>query len=207
MAKNRPIAVIEDGKVYVLQAGTPVYLKTADICRLTGKSNQWIGQLTAQGTLFKSETPYNGMYELAPNLSAYIERLEERAPDEELSPEEKKLETERKKADIKFRKARAMKSQLEVDELMGTMHRSEDVEALTMDLVFAVRSALMALPGRLAISVTSAASPAEAAAAIKKEVDAILTELSQYEYDSSKYAERVRERTNIGAPSEQEDEG
>lgn len=208
MAKNRPIAVIEDGKVYVLQAGTPVYLKTADVCRLIGKSNQWIGQLTAQGTLLKSETPYNGMYELMPNLSAYIERLEEKASDEssDLSPEEKQLETERKKADVSFRKARALKAQLEVNELTGTMHRSEDVEALTTDLVFAVRSALMALPGRLAISVTTAASPAEAAAAIKKEVDAILNELSQYKYDGSKYVERVRERTSLGAPNEQDDE-
>lgn len=207
MAKDRPIAVIEDGKVYVLQAGTPVYLKTADICRLINASNQWVGQLTSQGTLTKSETPYNGMYELTSNIAPYIERLKDRASDEEqLSPEEKELETERKRADVSYRKARAAKAQLEAQELYGQMHRSEDVEALTFDLVFTIRNALLALPGRLAIATTTTATPAEAAAAIKKEVDAILTELSGYTYDSSKYAERVHERTKLGASNEQDGE-
>ena len=47
MAAKKQDVVVEDGAVYVLRAGTPVYVKTADICSMTGKSNQWIGQLVA----------------------------------------------------------------------------------------------------------------------------------------------------------------
>ena len=42
--KKKPEAVIEDDAVYVLRTGTPIFVKTADICAMTGKSNQWIGQ-------------------------------------------------------------------------------------------------------------------------------------------------------------------
>ena len=32
MATKKQDVVVEDGAVYVLRAGTPVYVKTADIC-------------------------------------------------------------------------------------------------------------------------------------------------------------------------------
>ena len=55
----------------------------------------------------------------------------------------------------------------EADELQGKMHRSEDVAAMTTDLIYAIRGAMMALPGRLAVDVASANSPAEAAEIIR----------------------------------------
>ena len=42
----------------------------------------------------------------------------------------------------------------------GTMHRAEDVEAMTTDLVFSIRSALMAMPGRLAVDTAELETPA-----------------------------------------------
>ena len=35
MAAKKQDVVVEDGAVYVLRAGTPVYVKTADICSMT----------------------------------------------------------------------------------------------------------------------------------------------------------------------------
>ena len=49
---------------------------------------------------------------------------------------------------MQFRAGRAKKMKLEVQELEGKMHRSEDVKAMTDDLIYAVRSALNAMPGR-----------------------------------------------------------
>ena len=72
----------EDGKLYSLEAGTPIYVKTADICRMTGKSNQWIGQLTSQGVLTKEKTKYGSLYELSAAMPAYCHMLEERAEDD-----------------------------------------------------------------------------------------------------------------------------
>ena len=73
MAKEKAVAEILDGKVYILQPGTPVYLKTADVCRMTGKSNQWIGQLTAQGTLTKDQTARGALYEMRKTVADYLE--------------------------------------------------------------------------------------------------------------------------------------
>ena len=74
------------------------------------------------------------------------------------------------------------------------MHRSEDVAAMTEDLIYTVRGSLMALPGRLAVDVTSAQTAAEAADIIRAEVFKVMQELSQYRYDPQKYEERVRDR-------------
>ena len=85
-------------------------------------------------------------------------------------------------------------AKLEAEELKGKMHRSEDVAAMTTDLIYAIRGAMMALPGRLAVDVASANSPAEAAEIIRREVNKAMRELSNYRYDPKKYEERVRER-------------
>lgn len=45
MGKDQSIAHVENGSVYVLQASSQDHVKTTDICPMTGKSNQWIGQL------------------------------------------------------------------------------------------------------------------------------------------------------------------
>ncbi|MCD8323184.1 MAG: hypothetical protein LUC89_09925 [Oscillospiraceae bacterium] len=98
-----------------------------------------------------------------------------------------------------MKKAKARRAEIETAELEGRMHRSEDVEALTEDLIYAIRGALLALPGRLAVDVVNTASPAEAADVIRKEVYAVMTELSSYQYDPEKYAERVRDRQKWNA--------
>ena len=85
-------------------------------------------------------------------------------------------------------------AKLEAEELKGKMHRSEDVAAMTTDLIYAIRGAMMALPGRLAVDVASANSPAEAAEIIRREVNKAMRELSNYRYDPKKYEERVRDR-------------
>lgn len=204
MAKLKAIAEIKDGAVYVLQAGTPVYVKTADICAITGKSNQWIGQLTSQGTLAKSNTPYGSLYELSSNLQRYIEQLTERA--EELDDDDKKVEQQRRKADATYKAAKASMASMDAKERAGKMHRSEDVAAMTEDLVYAIRGALLALPGRCSVDVAAAKDAAEAAEIIRGEVYTIMNELSDYKYDAAKYEERVRARLNMDALDEDSEE-
>ena len=82
----------------------------------------------------------------------------------------------------------------EAEELKGSMHRAEDVAAMTEDLVYTIRGALNALPGRLAVDTAAAATPAEASEVIRKEVGKVMRELAAYHYDPKKYEERVRER-------------
>ena len=196
-SRQKPIADIKDGAVYVLQAGTPVYVKTADICAIIGKSNQWVGQLTSQGTLTKSSTACGSLYNLAKNIKDYITMIEERS--EEKDSESSSIELDRRKYEAKLKKAKAQIATLEASERTGQMHRSTDVADMTSDLVFAVRGALLALPGRLAVELANAKDTADAAEIIRCEVYKIMEELAQYKYDPAKYEERVRERIKAEA--------
>ena len=96
-------------------------------------------------------------------------------------------------------------AELEAQELQGIMHRSEDVATLTEDLLYTIRDSLLALPGRLAVDVAATNTAAEAAEVIKREVFLVMKDLSSYNYDPEKYAERVRERMDWKAEHEGED--
>ena len=120
--------------------------------------------------------------------------LEERLNSAEEKKAESAAEKEKQEAEISIKKAKAIITVLEAKELQGKMHRSEDVAAMTEDLIYNIRSMLLALPGRLAVDVASTQDPAEAAEIIHREVYKIMEELSNYKYDPKKYEERVRER-------------
>ncbi len=206
MSKNTDIAVIKDGAVYVLQAGTPIYVKTADICEMTGKSNQWIGQLTSQGTINKTKTAFGGMYDVSDTIHDYCRMLEERASGDEESLEDVKIDRVKREAEARLKQSKAKLSEIELKEITGKMHRSEDVAAMTEDLIYSIRSALIALPGRLSTTVAGAGDAAEVSVLIEKEVRAVMEELAEYKYDSKKYSERVRARMNKEALENDDDE-
>lgn len=195
--------VPEEGATFVLQAGKPIYVKTADLCAMTGKTNQWIGQLTAQGILNKDATTYGGMYDLRSNMRAYCEMLEARS--KKVDSEVAQVETDKSKAEMQLKQAKAAIAIMEANELKGKMHRSEDVAALTEDLVFAIRNMLVALPGRLAVDVSHAEDAAHAAIIIRHEVNQVMEELAKYEYDPKRYEERVRERQSWDALHDEEE--
>ena len=191
--RQKQDVVVENEALYVLKAGCKVYLKTADVCKLFGKSNQWIGQLTSQGTIHKSNTPHGTMYELAPNVKGYCDLLESRM-DEPEDEESIRNEKERQKAETVIKKAKAVVAMSEAQELQGKMHRSDDVAHMTSDLIYMISGMLQAMPGRLAVDTAAAGSAAESSLLIRKEVHRIMGEIANYEYDPRKYEERVRER-------------
>lgn len=200
---GKEAALVENGAVYVLQAGTPIYVKTADVCAILGKSNQWVGQLTSQGTLNKCKTAHGALYNLSESLSAYIKSVEDKSSD---NPEQKEIELNKLKADVSLRTSKAIVAGLNAKELQGKMHRSEDVAALTEDMVYTIRSALLALVGRLSTDLVGITDQAELSAKIQDEVYAIMDTLSSYKYDSKKYEERVRQRLRKDSLEADEDE-
>ncbi len=121
--------------------------------------------------------------------------------------EDAKVESGKRKSEAVLKAAKAkIAQQLEAEELGGNMHRSEDVAAMTEDLIYTIRSALMALPGRLAVDACSAQSPAEAAEIIRNEDSLVMQELSGYRYDPKKYEERVRERRSWDSANGRDDD-
>lgn len=159
----------------------------AEIAGALGITARYVRQLTEDGTLTRTG---RGKYPLFENVQNYIRYKSQGDLDEE----EAALDKRKLAAEVRLKNAKAKMAQMEAQELEGKMHRSEDVAAMTEDLIFEIRGALMALPGRLAVDVSACGSAAEAADVIRREVNLVMGELAGYQYDPQKYSERVRER-------------
>ena len=108
--------------------------------------------------------------------------------------EAKKIERVKAKAEATLKTSKAKIAQAEAKELAGQMHRSEDVAAMTSELIYTIRGALMALPSRVAINAAALSDPAEVAEYMRNEVNPIAEEIAMFKYDPAKYEARVRER-------------
>lgn len=173
---------------------------TTSLALLFGLSARRIQQLTQDGVL----QPFKrGEYLLVDTIKKYNAYCDSKK--ENLDDEDEKIEKAKRKAELQTKVARAQIAKAQADEISGKMHRAEDVEAATTDLCMAIRSALLALPGRLAIDVVGV-SPAEASNIIRKEVYKIMDELSHYKYDPKSYEERVRDRMNWDTSQEVDNE-
>ena len=100
---------------------------------------------------------------------------------------------ENKKADTRNKTIKGDMLQLELDEMKGRYHRSEFVEDAINDLVFAVRSHIIALPGKLGPTVAGISDVALCVDAIKRECNAVLEDLARYEYNPEHFRERLRD--------------
>lgn len=160
----------------------------ADLAALLGLSARRMYQF-AQDGMFKID---KGEVVLADAIQAFVTSLKnEQAGIDEAAA---KADKERRIAEAQLKQANADIAKLELKELEGKMHRSEDVETVIMDMLFSVRSALKALPGRLAVDVAAADNAAEASKIIEREVHLLMSELSAYKYDPARFKELVRER-------------
>lgn len=179
--------------------GADTEVSVAELAALLGLSADRIYQLIRGGTL---QTVKRGRLLLADSLQRYIATINK----EPVSDEDMKLERAKQAAEVTLKHSKAKIAKLEADELEGKMHRSEDVAAMTEDLIYAIRGALLALPGRLAVDIVNITSAAEASELIRAEVFKVMQELSQYKYDPQKYEERVRERRDWESFSVEDEE-
>lgn len=162
-----------------------------------------IQQLTKEGIITATKEGNANRYDLLPTIQKYIRYLTAKANGREPSKKDAEIEGRRLEAEADLKRSKADIAALQLKELEGTMHRSEDVEAVMTDLV---RSMLVALPGRLAVDVSSAATAAEASDIIRAEVYKILEELAGYKYDPEVYARRVRDREGWSELSDDADD-
>lgn len=185
--------------------------KVEIIAKLFQVTVRRIQQLTQEGVLSTVEVTENNRklrrYDLMPTIQAYIKYLSDKAYGRDQKESVSNKEEEKLQAEVDIKKAKAKIAQLELDELEGRMHSAEDVEAMTTDLCLAVRSALLSMPGQLAIDVAEVTDAAEISEIIKSTVNDILDELSRYEYNPDEYRRRVRERQGwLESHSDDEDD-
>ncbi len=172
-------------------------VNTTTMAAVLGLTVRRVQQLIQDGTL---QTESKGRILLIENVQRYISY----AGNGRISEEEQKLEIAKKAADVKIKKARADILRLEAEELKGNFHRSEDVEAITTDLVMSIRSMLTSLPGRLAVAVAQHDSAEECSIIIKEQINDVLNALAEYDYNPKKYEERVRQRRAWAEAMEEE---
>ena len=171
------------------------YCTTAVLANLFDISAQWVGELTKSGILRKHDTEAGPRYNIVEATRSYVKHLREKAAGRS-EKEDAVSEKEQQKlaAEVRIKEAKAEYVELELQELQGQMHRSVDVEQMTQQLVFTIRGMLVALPGRLAVDVAAVGTAAEASVVIRREVNAVLEELSNFKYDPAAYAKLVNER-------------
>ncbi len=164
------------------------------IAALFGVTTRRVQQLAQEGVIIAVKQGNANRYDLLPTIQRYIKHLTEKANGRDAPKKDAETEGRRLEAEADLKRSKADMAALQLKELEGKMHRSEDVEAVMTDIVYTIRSMLMALPGRLAVDVTGVASAAEASEVIRAEVYKILEELAGYKYDPEEYARRVRDR-------------
>lgn len=176
------------------------------IAQLFGVTTRRVQQLAQEGIISATKQGNANKYDLLPTIQRYIKHLSEKANGKEAAKKDTETEGRRLEAEADLKRSKADMAALQLKELEGKMHRSEDVEAVMTDLVYTIRSMLMALPGRLAVDVVSAKTAAEASEVIRAEVYKVLEELAGYKYDPEEYARRVRDREGWSDLSDGEDE-
>lgn len=176
------------------EAGKQDLYGSKEIAELFGVTERRVQQLVKEEIIPAAKTrPYR--FDLIETAQAYIQHLSDKAKGrEEKTAEAEKAKEDKLRAEADIKQSKARMEALKIRELEGKMHRSEDVEAVTNDLVYTIRSMIMALPGRLAMDAAQTDSAAEASELIRKECYNILEELANYRYDSEIYRRRVRER-------------
>lgn len=172
---------------------TKNYQKADVIARLFGVTTRRVQQLTQDGIIPTEQTPSGRRYDLLPTITRYIKYLKERAENKRPQSMEDKLAA-KLDAEIKYKDAKAEKAKLELDELKGVLHRASDIEKLTNELVFAVRSMLLALPGRTAMDLAAINTAPEVSQYLERHVAVLLDELATHEYNPDAYKQLVRER-------------
>jgi phage terminase Nu1 subunit (DNA packaging protein) len=176
-------------------------VSSLEVAKIVGKTERHIQLLAKEGALTTEKKGQKNVYNLHTVIQEYIGYLAKKESRGFSSLEDEKLNEE-----ILFKRAKARIAQLECEEIEGTMHRAEDVEIMTNDLVFNIRSMLMALPGRLAVDLATLTTPAEISARIQKEVNDILVGLAQYKYDPEEYQRRVKDRQGWNVNEDNEED-
>lgn len=159
---------------------------TTELASLFGCTARRIQQLTQDGVF----TPVaRGRYNLKDAIEAWMDQHSG-----DSGGDMDRAKADRAQHEVRLKKAKADMEELRVRELNGTMHRAEDVRAITEDMIYSIRSGLMAFPGRVAVDVHACGSAAEVSALLTKEIHKLMRELAGYRYDPERYAERVRDR-------------
>lgn len=175
------------------------------IAKIFGVSTRRVEQLKTEGIIKGQGKPTK--YDLLPTIQAYIKYLSDKAYGREQKQSSTEITNQKLSAEARYKVAKAEAAEIELKELKGKMHRSEDVEAITTQHVMYVRSLLISLPSKLAIDCAALKTSSECADRIKREVYNVLDDLAGFEYDPEEYKKLVQARQGWDGANHDDIEG
>ena len=149
-----------------------------------GRTERHIQQLATDKVIKSIRIKGVNYYELIPTIQSYIRYLQEIVDRRKKTNEEQ--ESEKLEADIRYKKAKADRAELDLKIFKAELLVSEDVRAYSEDLAATTKSLLTALPGRLAMDVSDGGRAAGRAFAGVLPVSAYRLVLSGLRRDQSR---------------------
>lgn len=149
-------------------------IKSVELAAIVGKSTRWLRQLTTDGVL---KQVGRGKYLLGDAIQSYVEHVSGGGKeDDDGKPRliDHKTEHERIKAE---------KAALELAEMRGELHASEDVESVMSDMLTAFRQKILAIPTKLSPQITGISEINVIKGRLTAALHEALTELSNYDPD------------------------
>lgn len=151
-----------------------------------GVSERTVRRLVQEGVINKVK---NGQYDLIDCTNRYIKHITEKQNlmDKDMDKLEKELMVEK----VLLERAKKRKLELIVAEMEGVMHKAEDIERLWSWSIANFKSRIRALPSKIAPQVQILSDIKEINKILRKEIDEVLMELS--EYDAKKFRKSVKD--------------
>lgn len=158
-------------------------ITSKEIAKLFGVTRRRVQQLTTEGVITATRVGNTNQYDLIPTIHRYITYLQAKAEENEQDPEVVDLQADKLKVEIEMKRAKARIAALELKEMESKMHRSEDVEAMTTQLIETIQTKILELPEILAEDIAKLDTAAEIAARIREAVFDILEDMAEYRYE------------------------
>ena len=179
-------------------------LSTVQLGKILRLTDERIRQLAKEEIIQPVEKNGRGSYFSLNAVGDYCEYLRRYVEKQKNTP----LDEQKLQAEVKYKKAKARKAELETAELEGKMHRSEDVETIYSLLIWSARNMLEALPARTAALITGNKTTAEIQTILEEEIKRSLIELKSVDYTREEFAAQIDKimRERIGKERTERDE-
>ncbi len=179
-----------------------VTVSSSVLADLFGLTDRRIRQLENEGVIKKIS---RGRYSLQENIKSYINFIKANADLKEKKTEENKVDYDEEHALLEQTKRK--KLELELAAMRGTMHHSEDVERVMMDMLANFKAKILSIPSKLAPNLMTFKSDADIQEYLLENMIEVLEELSEYnpkDFYNEKYVDIVEDEINEGVTSEEE---
>lgn len=150
-----------------------IVVPATELAKYIGVGTRQIRRLAEEGLLIRTS---NGRYKLQESVYNYILNL--KVNNQRVEKDEELLNLDREKA--KHEKVKREMAELKLALMKGSMHKSEDVQQVMVDMLANFKTRCLALPAKVAPSLVNQSSRAEIQEALQKEMNQLLCELKDY---------------------------